>query len=88
MRYFGADGTDIAGTYDSAVAAVDYVRGSRRPAFLHLSCVRFLAHAGTDAEIGYRSDAEITADLSRDPLIHAAKLLVEAQIARPGRSAR
>ena len=83
MRYFGADGTDIAGTYDSAVAAVDYVRGSRRPAFLHLSCVRFLAHAGTDAEIGYRSDAEITADLSRDPLIHAAKLLVEAQIARP-----
>lgn len=83
MRYFGADGTDIAGTYDSALAAVDYVRGSRRPAFLHLSCVRFLAHAGTDAEIGYRSDAEITADLSRDPLIHAAKLLLEAQIARP-----
>jgi 2-oxoisovalerate dehydrogenase E1 component len=83
MRYFSADGTDIAGTYDAAVAAVEYVRSSRRPAFLHLFCVRFLAHAGTDAEIGYRSDAEIAGDLSRDPLIHAARLLVEAGIAHP-----
>ena len=36
MRYFSADGTDIAGTYDAAVAAAKYVRSSRRPAFLHL----------------------------------------------------
>ncbi|HZO77348.1 MAG TPA: transketolase C-terminal domain-containing protein [Solirubrobacteraceae bacterium] len=83
MRYLSAEGTDISGTYDAAVAAVDYVRNTRRPAFLHLSCVRYLAHAGTDAEIGYRSDAEITADLSRDPLFHAARLLVEAGIAQP-----
>jgi 2-oxoisovalerate dehydrogenase E1 component len=82
MRYFDAAGTDIAGTYDAALAAAEYVRSSRRPAFLHLSCVRFLGHAGTDAEIGYRSDAEITADLSRDPLIHIARLLVEAGVAR------
>lgn len=83
MRYLSADGTDLAGTYDAAAAAVEYVRSRRRPAFLHLSCVRYLAHAGTDAEIGYRSDAEITADLARDPLIHAARLLVEAGIAQP-----
>ncbi|MBV9534960.1 MAG: hypothetical protein JO321_06045 [Solirubrobacterales bacterium] len=83
MRYFSADGADIPGTYDTAVAAAEYVRGSRRPAFLHLSCVRFLAHAGTDAEIGYRSDAEITADLSRDPLTSAARVLVDAGIAGP-----
>ncbi len=83
MRYFSADGTDLAALYDTAVGAAEYVRSSRRPAFLHLSCVRFLAHAGTDAEIGYRSEPEVGADLSRDPLIHAARLLVEAGIATP-----
>jgi 2-oxoisovalerate dehydrogenase E1 component len=83
MRYFSADGTDLLGLYDTAVGAAEYVRSSRRPAFLHLSCVRFLAHAGTDAEIGYRSDSEITADLDRDPLIHAARLLVEAGVCGP-----
>ena len=59
LRYFGAEGTDIAGAYDAALAAAEYVRNSRRPAFLHLRCVRFLGHAGSDAEIGYRSRAEI-----------------------------
>jgi 2-oxoisovalerate dehydrogenase E1 component len=83
LRYFSAEGTDIAGTYDAALAATEYVRTSRRPAFLHLRCVRFLGHAGTDAEIGYRSRAEIGEDLERDPLIHAARLLVEAGIAEP-----
>jgi 2-oxoisovalerate dehydrogenase E1 component len=84
LRYFSAEGTDIAGVYDAALEAAEYVRRSRRPAFLHLRCVRFLGHAGTDAEIGYRSRAEIAEDLERDPLIHAARLLAEAGIAEPG----
>jgi 2-oxoisovalerate dehydrogenase E1 component len=84
LRYFSAEGTDIAGVHDVAVAAVEHVRRSRRPAFLHLRCVRFLGHAGTDAEIGYRSPAEIGEDLQRDPLVHAARLLVGAGIAEPG----
>jgi 2-oxoisovalerate dehydrogenase E1 component len=84
LRYFSAEGTDIAGVYDAAVAAAEYVRSSRRPALLHLRCVRFLGHAGTDAEIGYRSRAEISKDLERDPLVHAARLLAEAGIAEPG----
>jgi 2-oxoisovalerate dehydrogenase E1 component len=83
LRYFSAEGTDIAEVYEAAVAAAEHVRSSRRPAFLHLRCVRFLAHAGTDAEIGYRTRAEIGEDLERDPLIHAARLLVEAGIAEP-----
>jgi 2-oxoisovalerate dehydrogenase E1 component len=84
LHYFSADGTDIAGVYIAALAAAEYVRQSRRPAFLHLRCVRFLGHAGTDAEIGYRSPAEVGEDLERDPLVHAASLLVEAGIAEPG----
>jgi 2-oxoisovalerate dehydrogenase E1 component len=83
LRYFSANGTDIAGVYDAALAAAEHVRGSRRPAFLHLRCVRFLGHAGTDAEIGYRSRAEIGEDLERDPLVHAADVLVRAGIAEP-----
>jgi 2-oxoisovalerate dehydrogenase E1 component len=46
MRYFSADGTDLAGCYDAALAAADYVRAKRAPAFLHLSVVRLMAHAG------------------------------------------
>jgi 2-oxoisovalerate dehydrogenase E1 component len=84
LRYFSAEGTDIAGVYDAALTAAEYVRRSRRPAFLHLRCVRFLAHAGTDAEIGYRSRTEIGEDLERDPLVHAARLLAESGIAEPG----
>jgi 2-oxoisovalerate dehydrogenase E1 component len=83
LRYFGAEGTEIAGAYDAAVAAVDYVRSSRRPAFFHLRTVRFLGHAGSDAEIGYRTRAEIGEELPRDPLVHTAHLLVEAGIAEP-----
>src|SRR5947209_6412236 len=81
LRYFSADGTDIAGVYDAAHAAAQYVRSARRPAFLHLRCIRFLGHAGTDAEIGYRTRAEVEEDLESDPLVHAARLLVEAGIA-------
>ncbi len=83
LRYFSAEGTDIAAAYDAALAAGEHVRRSRRPAFLHLRCVRFLGHAGTDAEIGYRSRAEIGEDLDRDPLVHAARLLVRAGTAEP-----
>jgi 2-oxoisovalerate dehydrogenase E1 component len=83
LRYFSAEGRDIAGVYDAALAAAEYVRSSRRPAFLHLRCVRFLAHAGTDAEIGYRSRTEIAEDLERDPLIHAARLLAETGVEGP-----
>jgi 2-oxoisovalerate dehydrogenase E1 component len=76
MRYFSADGTDLAGCYDAARAAADYVRTRRRPAFLHVSVVRFMAHAGSDAEVSYRSAGEITADYERDPLLGTARLAV------------
>ena len=40
---------------------------------LHLRTVRFLGHAGTDVESGYRSAAAIAADRSRDPLLALAR---------------
>ena len=53
------------------------VRRTRRPAFVHLSCVRLFGHAGADVESVYRSQAEIDADTSDDPLLHTARILVE-----------
>jgi 2-oxoisovalerate dehydrogenase E1 component len=83
LRYTSADGCDLAGTYDAAVEAVGYVRRERRPAILHLSTVRIMGHAGADAETAYRSADEINRDLSRDPLIVTAGLLVAAGLLSP-----
>jgi 2-oxoisovalerate dehydrogenase E1 component len=83
LRYFSADGQDIAACYDAAVAAVAHVRSRRSPAFLHLRVVRFMAHAGSDAEVSYRSPAAIAADYDRDPLLGTAKVLIEAGLLTP-----
>jgi len=78
LRYFEADGCDLCATYEAAVAAADWVRAERRPAFLHLRMVRLMGHAGSDVEITYRSSAELRADQRRDPLLVSARLLVGA----------
>ncbi|MBI4956847.1 MAG: MFS transporter [Myxococcales bacterium] len=83
LRYFRADGLDLAAAYEAACQAVGYVRTERRPAFLHLGVVRLLGHAGSDAELAYRPLAEVEADEARDPLISAARLLVERGVAAP-----
>ncbi len=83
LRYTAADGCDLAATYDAAVEAIGYVRRERRPAVLHLSMVRLMGHAGADAEVAYRSAAEIDRDLARDPLAGTARLLVEAGLLTP-----
>jgi 2-oxoisovalerate dehydrogenase E1 component len=83
IRYFHADGSDLAKVYDTALAAAAWVRERRSPAFLHLSVVRLGGHAGSDTETGYRDFAEITADLARDPLVGTARLLVEAGLLTP-----
>src|SRR5262249_47488792 len=80
---FCADGTDLAACYDAALAAAAYVRAKRAPAFLHLNVVRFMAHAGSDAEVSYRTSGEITADYEHDPLLGTARLLVGAGLLTP-----
>jgi 2-oxoisovalerate dehydrogenase E1 component len=76
VKYFHADGADLAGVYGTALEAAAWARDRRRPAFLHLSVVRFGGHAGSDVESGYRGPAEIAADRDRDPLVGTARLLV------------
>ncbi len=83
VRYFHADGSDLAEVYDTAVRAAAWARQRRTPAFLHVSMVRFGGHAGSDVESGYRAPAEMAADLRRDPLLGTAGLLVDGGVLTP-----
>ncbi len=84
LRYAYADGTDPAAVYDAARQAASYVRDKRAPAILHLSTVRFGGHAGSDAEAGYRTSAEIADELRRDPLLGTAKALITSGLLTAG----
>ena len=83
LRYAAADGCDLVEAYEAASETADWVRRNRRPAVLHLSMVRLMGHAGADAEVAYRTPAEINRDVERDPLVATAKLLVDASLATP-----
>lgn len=75
LRYLAAAGDDPDGALAAARDAVDTIRRTGRPALLHLRTVRFLAHAGSDVETGYRTAAAMAADLDRDPLLAIARRL-------------
>ncbi|MEO7296799.1 MAG: thiamine pyrophosphate-dependent enzyme [Candidatus Limnocylindria bacterium] len=76
LTYFAADG-EIDEIWDVVGAAIEHVRQSRQPAFLHLRTVRLWGHAGSDAEQTYRPLAEIEAVEARDPLLRNARRLIE-----------
>jgi 2-oxoisovalerate dehydrogenase E1 component len=82
LTYFGADG-EIDEIWDSVGAAIEHVRQTRQPAFLHLHTVRLFGHAGSDAEQTYRGIADIEAIEARDPVLRNARRLVESGAADP-----
>lgn len=77
LRYFEADGLDLASAWKGAHEALTWVRRTRMPAFLHLRTVRMLGHAGSDVEQLYKTTAEIEAAEALDPLLSSASLLIE-----------
>ncbi|MGH2428139.1 MAG: thiamine pyrophosphate-dependent enzyme [Candidatus Limnocylindria bacterium] len=82
LRYVLAEG-ELDDIWTAAAAAMDHVRTSRQPAFLHLRTVRLWGHAGSDAEPAYRSIAEIERVEARDPLVRNARRLIETGAATP-----
>lgn len=76
MAYFAADG-EIEQAFDVCAAAVEHCRKKRAPTFLHLRTVRLFGHAGTDVETAYRPLDEIEAIEANDPLLRAARRLIE-----------
>lgn len=78
IAYRPADGHDPVGLLAQTRAALHDVRTTRRPGVLHLNTVRFLGHAGSDAEIAYRTRRQIEADYAQDPVVATAQALVDA----------
>lgn len=81
MLAIGADGMDIASTYEAADRAVQHARSGRGPAFVMYRTYRFVGHNTGEQYLGvnYRSDAEIDAWRLRDPIELAAARLSAAQ---------
>ncbi|GMA41981.1 thiamine pyrophosphate-dependent enzyme [Mobilicoccus caccae] len=71
-----AAGDDPARALVVAREAAQRVRQTRRPVILHLRTVRFMGHAGSDAEVAYRSSRDIESDYAADPLLATARELV------------
>ncbi len=83
IDYAYADGADPEDAVATVRALAEQVRNERRPAVLHLRTVRFMGHAGSDAELAYRSRTEIIADYDRDPLLATVRALVARDVITP-----
>jgi 2-oxoisovalerate dehydrogenase E1 component len=70
------DGTHPGQTAELLRACVDHVRSGAGPALVRLTVPRLSSHSGPDNQKGYRTDAEIAADLARDPLPRLKKFVV------------
>lgn len=75
LDYLALDGADPQQLIARLPALLSSVR-SGQPAILHLTTARFMGHAGSDAELGYRSRAEIEADYGKDPILATALALI------------
>jgi 2-oxoisovalerate dehydrogenase E1 component len=75
LEYFAANGLDIYETYEVVTKAAYFARTRRKPVFLHLNTIRLYGHAGADMPTTYLPKAEVEAEESNDPLLHAARQL-------------
>jgi 2-oxoisovalerate dehydrogenase E1 component len=78
LEYFKCNGLDIVDTYATAKKVADWVRRTRQPAFLHMSCVRLYGHAGPDVQTSYLSNEHIENAEAHDPLLYSAKILIKS----------
>jgi 2-oxoisovalerate dehydrogenase E1 component len=73
------DGTDPLATARLLGEVVRHVRSGRGPALVHLTVPRLSSHSGPDNQLGYRSEAEIAADWTRDPMPRLRALFSPAE---------
>ena len=62
------DGTDPVESARLLKECVDHVRTGNGPALVRLTVPRLCSHSGPDNQRGYRTEEEIAADFTRDPL--------------------
>ncbi len=82
LAYVRAAG-ELDEVWAATASAIGHVRRTRQPAFLHLATIRLWGHAGSDAELAYRTPNEIAAVEARDPLLKNARRLVALGAATP-----
>ena len=70
------DGTNPAESEKLLSEVVAHVRGANGPALIRLTVPRLSSHSGPDNQKGYRTDAEIAADVARDPMPALRKQVV------------
>ncbi len=78
VEYFYCDGRDLLDCFRVSKQASDWVRLHRKPAFLHVRTVRLMGHAGSDAEIAYKTREQILENEGQDPLLLTAKQIISA----------
>ncbi len=83
IKYISCNGLDLLDTYQKTLEAEHYARDFHKPVFLHMKTVRLFGHAGSDAEISYRSKAKIEETEANDPIFHSARILIEHNILTP-----
>lgn len=77
------DGLDPVKSAMAAGEAIEFIRTERKPALLHGSVMRYGGHSCEDDETLYRTEAELEAKRSRDPLIDFPELLLDQGIIEP-----
>lgn len=80
FHFAEVDGTDAIASYQAMAEAVQYCRDRRGPALVHGHVVRPYSHSLSDDERGYRSAAEIEADVLRDPIARLRSHLLRERI--------
>ena len=78
LEYMSCNGLNILDTYQTVSDAARYIRKHKKPVFLHMRCVRLYGHAGSDVQTAYMSKHEIEASEDNDPLLHGARLMLDA----------
>ncbi len=81
IQYFSCNGLDVLDTFYTAQQAAHYIRTHRRPAILHMKCVRLFGHAGPDVQTAYLSKEEISNTEAYDPLLQTAAHIIARNIA-------
>jgi len=78
IHYIEANGLSMADTYRAAREAEHILRERQQPVFLHIKTVRLMGHAGSDIESVYLNNESIEKTEADDPLLHNAKLIIDA----------
>jgi pyruvate dehydrogenase E1 component alpha subunit len=81
LRAASGNGNDLDAVLGLAQAAIGRARAGAGPQFLELHTYRWREHCGPnfDDNLGYRSDAEVSAGLADCPILAHARQLAAAQ---------